>query len=139
MIAVAGINLKEEQMKRLLAVALTVLGLSVAAQGLQAQGATTTMPKAPMMKTKAMTATGTVKSVTGTALTVESGGKDMNFTVDGTTKFVGKGLGTKAKMGKLTAPDAVAMGDAVSVTYHDMGGTMHAASVRITNKAMMKK
>lgn len=138
MIAVAGINLKEEQMKRLLAVALTVLGLSVAAQGLQAQGTTTT-PKAPMMKTKAMTATGTVKSVTGTALTVESGGKDMNFTVDGTTKFVGKGLGTKSKMGKLTAPDAVAMGDAVSVTYHDMGGTMHAASVRITNKAMMKK
>lgn len=124
-------------MKRLLTVALTVLGLSVAAQGLQAQGTTTTAK--PAMKMKAMTASGTVKSVSGTALTVESGGKEMNFTVDGTTKFVGKGLGTKAKMGKLTAPDAVAMGDAVAVTYHDMGGTMHAASVRITNKAMMKK
>ena len=123
-------------MKRLLAVALAVLGLSVAAQGVQAQGTTTAKPA---MKTKAMTASGTVKSVSGTSLTVESGGKDMNFTVDGTTKFVGKGLGTKAKMGKLTAPDAVSMGDAVSVTYHDMGGTMHAASVRITNKAMMKK
>jgi len=120
-------------MKRLLAVALTVLGLSVAAQGLEAQGTTA------KTKSKSMTASGMVKSVTGTALTVESGGKDMTFTVDGSTKFVGKGLGTKARSGKLTAPDAVGAGDAVSVTYHDMGGTMHAASVRITNKAMTKK
>ena len=81
---------------------------------------------------------GTVKSVTGTALTIASGGKDMTFTVDGSTKFVGKGLGTKARTGKLTAPDAVGTDDAVSVTYHDMGGTLHAASVRITNKAMKK-
>jgi hypothetical protein len=132
---VAGPILKEEQMKRLFAVALTVLGLSFAVQGLQAQ-ATTTMEKP---KSKSMTASGTVKSVTGTSLVINSGGKDMTFTVDGTTKFVGKGLGTKARMGKLTAPDAVATDDAVSVTYHDMGGTMHAASVRITNKAMMKK
>lgn len=120
-------------MKRLLAVALTVLGLSVAVQGLQAQG---TMAKT---KTKSMTASGTVKAVTGTSLTITSGGKDMTFTVDPTTKFVGKGLGTKARAGKLTAQDAVGTDDAVSVTYHDMGGTMHAASVRITNKAMMKK
>jgi hypothetical protein len=132
---VAGFNLKEEQMKRLLAVALTVLGLSVAVQGLQAQGATTTAKT----KSKSMTASGTVKAVTGTSLTISSGGKDMTFTVDPTTKFVGKGLGTKARAGKLTAQDAVGMDDAVSVTYHDMGGTMHAASVRITNKAMMKK
>jgi hypothetical protein len=122
-------------MKRLIAVGLTVLGLSVATQGvaLQAQAATTTAKKG-----KSMTASGTVKSVTGTALTIASGGKDMTFTVDGSTKFVGKGLGTKARTGKLTAPDAVGTDDAVSVTYHDMGGTLHAASVRITNKAMKK-
>jgi hypothetical protein len=131
---VAGFTLKEEQMKRLLAVALTVLGLSVAVQGLNAQAAKTTT-----MKSKAMTAAGTVKSVSGTSLVVDSKGKDMTFTVDGSTKFVGKGLGTKARAGKLTAQDAVGAGDAVSVTYHDMGGTMHAASVRITNKAMTKK
>ena len=117
-------------MKRLVAVALTVLGLSVAAQqvGLQAQA-----------KAKSMSTSGTVKAVTGTSLTITSGGKDMTFTVDGTTKFVGKGLGTKAKTGKLTAPDAVGMNDMVSVTYHDMGGAMHAANVRITSKAMIKK
>jgi hypothetical protein len=139
---VAGFTLKEEQMKRLLAVALTVLGLSVAVQGL---GAQTPAPaaKAPApaktTKAKAMTASGTVKSVTGTQLVVDSSGKDMTFTVDGSTKFVGKGLGTKSRTGKLTAQDAVGAGDAVSVTYHDMGGTMHAASVRITNKGAMKK
>jgi hypothetical protein len=126
--------LKEEQMKRLFAVALTVLGLSVAVQGLQAQATTTEKPK-----TKAMTTSGVVKSVTATSLVIAKDGKDMTFTVDGSTKFVGKGLGTKARTGKLTAPDAVGADDAVSVTYHDMGGTMHAASVRITNKAMTKK
>jgi hypothetical protein len=117
-------------MKRLVAVALTVLGLSVAVQGVAVQA---------QAKSKAMTASGKVKAVTGTSLTIVSAGKDMTFTVDGTTKFVGKGLGTKARTGKLTAPDAVGMDDTVSVTYHDMGGTMHAASVRITNKAMTKK
>jgi len=117
-------------MKRLVAVALTVLGLSVAAQQVAVQA---------QAKAKSMSASGTVKAVTGTSLTITSGGKDMTFTVDGTTKFVGKGLGTKAKAGKLTAPDAVGMNDMVSVTYHDMGGTMHAANVRITTKAMTKK
>jgi hypothetical protein len=117
-------------MKRLVAVALTVLGLSVAAQQVAVQA---------QAKAKSMSASGTVKAVTGTSLTITSGGKDMTFTVDGTTKFVGKGLGTKAKTGKLTAPDAVGMNDMVSVTYNDMGGTMHAANVRITTKAMTKK
>jgi hypothetical protein len=136
---VAGIILKEEQMKRLLAVGLRVLGLSVAVPGvaLQAQAAKAA-PAPAAKKGKSMSASGTVKSVTGTSLTIASGGKDMTFTVDGTTKFVGKGLGTKARTGKLTAPDAVGAEDAVSVTYHDMGGTLHAASVRITNKAMKK-
>jgi hypothetical protein len=120
-------------MKRLIAVALTVLGLSVAVQGVAVQAQA---KKAG----KSMTASGTVKSVTGTALTINaSGGKEMTFTVDGSTKFVGKGLGTKARAGKLTAPDAVGENDNVSVTYHDMGGTMHAANVRINSKAIPKK
>ena len=119
-------------MKRLLLVTLSVLGLSVAAQpiAVHAQKAAST---------KAMSATGVVKSVSGTSLTVTSGAKDMTFTVDGSTKFVGKGLSTKAAAGKITATDAVGMGDMVTVSYHDMGGTMHAANVRVTNKATMKK
>ena len=118
-------------MKRLVVVALTVFGLCAAAPSvtLQAQAA---------KKAKSMTASGTVKSVSGTSLVVTSAGKDMTFTVDNSTKFVGKGLSTKTreKGGKLMASDAVSSGDMVSVTYHDMGGTMHATSVRVTNKAM---
>ena len=120
-------------MKRLVVVALTVLGLCVAAQS---------VPLQAQAKGKSMSASGMVKAVTGTSLTVTSGGKDMTFTVDGTTKFVGKGLSTKTreKGGKgLTVMEAVAMNDSVSVTYHDMGGTMHAAQVRVNNKAMATK
>jgi anthranilate/para-aminobenzoate synthase component II len=118
-------------MKRLVLVALSVLGLCVASQSVAlAQGG---------KAAKAMTVSGTVKSVSGTSLTITSGAKDMTFTIDGSTKFVGKGLSTKSAAGKITATDAVAMNDRVSVTYHDMGGTMHAASVRITNKAMTTK
>jgi hypothetical protein len=119
-------------MKRLVVVALTVLGLCVAAQSapLQAQA-----------KAKSMSASGTVKSVSGTSLTISSSGKDMTFTIDGTTKFIGKGLSTKTreKGGKMSATDAVGENDTVSVTYHDMGGTMHAAQVRVNNKAMATK
>jgi hypothetical protein len=116
-------------MKRLL-VALSVLALCAAQPGLQALAA----GQAPA-KSKTMNMTGTVKSVSGNSLVVsDSAGKDVTFTVDGSTKFVGKGLGTKAKSGKLTATDAVAASDHVRVAYHDMGGTMHAATVNVVSK-----
>src|SRR5713101_6242005 len=116
-------------MKRLVLVALSVLGLCVAAQPIAVHA----------QKAKTMNASGVVKSVSGTSLTVTAGGKDMTFTIDGSTKFVGKGLSTKSAAGKITATDAVGAGDRVSVSYHDMGGTMHAANVRITTKALTKK
>jgi predicted lipoprotein with Yx(FWY)xxD motif len=88
---------------------------------------------------KAMTAAGTVKSVTTESLVVASGGKDMTFKIDGTTKFVAKGLSTKSAKGKIMATDAVAPGDLVRVTYHDMsGGVLHAASVRVSAKGGAK-
>jgi hypothetical protein len=122
--------MKEGQMKRLLIVALAVAALCVGqAVGLEAQG-----------KAKTATASGTVKSVSGTSLTITAaGGKDMTFTIDSSTKFVGRGLGTKAKAGPITATDAVAANDKVRVTYHDMGGTLHAASVNITSKGTATK
>jgi hypothetical protein len=81
-------------------------------------------------------ASGTVKSVSASSLTVTGGGKDWMFTVDEKTKVIGTGLSTKAKAkgSKLTITEAVAAGDKVTVTYHDMGGTMHAATVRVTAK-----
>jgi hypothetical protein len=122
-------------MKRMVVVALTVFGLCAAAPSVTLQA------QATKAKAKTMTASGTVKDVSGTNLTVTSGGKDMSFSVDGSTKFIGKGLSTKTreKGGKLTATDAVGNGDMVTVTYHDMGGTMHAAQVRVNNKAMTTK
>ncbi len=111
-------------MRRLLIIALSVLALCAAQPALHAQA-----------KTKTQNATGTVKSVSGSSLVVTADGKDMTFTVDNMTKFVGKGLGTKASQGKLTATDAVAMNDRVRVAYHDMDGTMHASTVTVMSKA----
>ena len=120
-------------MKKLILVGLTVLGLCLAAQPVTVQA------QAKKAAGKAMSASGTVKSVSGTSLVVSSAGKDMTFTLDSSTKFVGKGLGTKAKAGPLSATDAVHEGDMVSVSYHDMAGTMHAANVRVTKAMTTKK
>jgi len=87
---------------------------------------------------KAMIGTGTVDSVTATSLMISgTSGAKMTFSIDGETKVVGRGVGTAAaaKGGKTTITDLVASGDRVSVSYHKMGDTMHAAEVRITAKA----
>jgi hypothetical protein len=116
-------------MKHFTIVALSVLALCVAAQPVAVHA----------QKAKTMTASGTVKSVSGTSLVVTGGGKDWTFTLDGTTKFVGKGLSTKSKGAPMSATDAVHEGDRVTVQYHDMGGTMHAANVRVTSAGTAKK
>jgi predicted lipoprotein with Yx(FWY)xxD motif len=116
-------------MKHFTIVALSVLALCVVAQPVSVHA---------QAKGKTMTASGTVKSVSGTSLVVTSGAKDWTFTMDSTTKFVGKGLTTKSKGAPMAATDAVHEGDRVTVSYHDMGGTMHAANVRITAAALKK-
>jgi hypothetical protein len=116
-------------MKRVMIIALAILALCAGRTvGLDAQA-----------KTKTMNTSGTVKAVSASSLTVTAVGKDITFTIDNTTKFVGKGLGTKAKAGPVTVTDAVGAGDKVRVTYHDMGGTLHAANVSITAKAIPSK
>jgi hypothetical protein len=126
---------------RRLFIAAAIVGLCALVQPslLQAQGKDKAAK--PSAKAKVMEATGMVKSVSGTSLTINSGGKDMTFMIDNDTKFVGKGLSTKSasKQGKLTATEAVGVNDRVAVTYHDMGGMMHAADVKILNKAPGKK
>lgn len=122
-------------MKHFTIVALSVLALSVAAQpvAVHAQGKKTAA--------KSTTVSGTVKSVSGNSLVVSAGGKDMTFTVDNSTKFRGRGLGTKAKAagGTISPTDAVHEGDTVTVSYHDVGGTMHASTVRVRGGKAMKK
>jgi len=90
---------------------------------------------------KAKKSSGTVKAVSADSLTVTAGAKEMMFSIDSATKVVAAGAGTKsaAQGGKLMITDAVHTGDRVTVSYHDMSGKMHAAEVRVTSKAMMKK
>ena len=88
------------------------------------------------------TSNGTVKSVAATSLSISGtagGGAtfDQTFVIDAKTKVVGRGAGTAAaaKGGKTAITDLVAAGDKVTVHFHDMGGTLHAAEVRVTAKA----
>ena len=114
-------------MKHLMLVALSVLALSIAVQPVAVHA----------QAKKAMSASGTVKSVSGNQLVVTGGGKDWTFMLDNATKFTGKGLSTKSGGKPIVATEAVHEGDKVTVSYHDMNGSMHAASVRIT--ASLKK
>jgi hypothetical protein len=91
------------------------------------------------------TSNGTVKSVAATSLSISGtagGGAtfDQTFVIDAKTKVVGRGAGTAAaaKGGKAAITDLVAAGDKVTVHFHDMGGTLHAAEVRVTAKAAAK-
>ena len=78
-------------MKHFMLVAVSVLGLCIAAPPVAVHA------QAKKMSAKTMSASGTVKSVSGTSLVVTGGGKDWTFTLDSSTKFTGKGLGTKSK------------------------------------------
>ena len=88
------------------------------------------------------TSNGTVKSVSATSMSISGsagGGAtfDQTFTIDAKTKVVGRGAGTAAaaKGGRTAITDLVGSGDKVTVQFHDMGGTLHAAEVRVTAKA----
>jgi hypothetical protein len=88
------------------------------------------------------TTSGTVKSVAATSMTISgSSGSGATFTqaftIDGTTKVIGKGAGTAsaAAGGKTVVTDLVSTGDHVSVTYHAAGNALHAAEIRVTTKA----
>ena len=120
-------------MKRLMIVVLSVLALSIASQPVTLHAA------GQKAAAKAMKTAGTVKSVSGNQLVVTGGGKDWTFVLDNSTRFTGKGLSTKSKGAPISPTEAVHEGDKVSVTYHDMDGKLHAASVSITGASMMKK
>ncbi len=91
--------------------------------------------------TKAEIANGTVEAVSPSSLTITGAGTGgstfkQSFAIDGETRVIGQGVGTaaRAKDGKVTVPDLVAVGDRVSVSYHTMGANLHAAEIRVTAK-----
>ncbi len=93
---------------------------------------------------KTLSATGSVKTVSPTALTITTKTGDETFTVDSETKVTATGAthkteAMKAENKATQITDFVSEGDTVAVRYHDMGGTKHAASVRVTKKATPAK
>ena len=104
-------------------VALSVLALPAAA-------AAQSKPKNQMLPN------GTVKSLSASSLVVNAQGKDTTFAVDASTQVIGKGVGTKskAKGDKPAITDLVKEGDRVTVTYQEMGGTLHASKIEVSAK-----
>lgn len=84
---------------------------------------------------KAKTARGTVTAMAGDSVTVKVGTTDMTFAVDAKTKVTAVGGATKQKAAQQAgAPgaklvDVIKVGQAVRVSYHDMAGKLHAASI----------
>jgi hypothetical protein len=120
-------------MKRvlMLAVALMVAAAPAFAQGKKAAAKSEAAPAA-----KTMSASGTVSSVAADSLTVKGKTGDMTFAVDAKTNVQAKGASHKTATAKADAKptpitDFVKVGDSVSVKYHDMGATKHAANVMV--------
>ncbi len=93
---------------------------------------------------KTMMAQGKVTAATNESLTIDDRGKTLTFTVDASTKLLGKGLSTmmqekKAKHEAFTFTDGVGVDDMVKVVYHDVDGKMHAAQVTVVQKSLTKK
>lgn len=91
---------------------------------------------------KTETSNGTVDEVSASSLTISgsaAGGATFKqtFVIDGNTKVVAQGAGTAAAAsgGKLVITDAVGKGDRVTVMYHQTGSALHAAEVRVRQKA----
>jgi len=81
--------------------------------------------------------TGSVKAVSGSSITVERGTLTGVFAVNGNTHLSVKGATAKTKEARdagkpgLTIPDAVHVGDQVTVWYFEQGNGMTAAEIRV--------
>ena len=101
-----------------------------------AQGASASKPAATK---KVLSASGTVSAVTASSLTVKGKTAEWTFAVDNDTKVTGPGASTKTRALKddkkpAVITEYVSVGDTVTVKYHDMGDTKHAADVRLATK-----
>jgi hypothetical protein len=128
-------------MKRVLAVCVAALFLAAAASALaQGTGKPPAKEQAGKATGKTLSAGGTVSAVTNDSLTIKAKSGEMTFAVDSETRVVGRGMGTKsAELKGEKKPSVfseyVKVGDTVTVRYHDMGTTKHAASVRVQRAA----
>jgi hypothetical protein len=99
---------------------------------------------APVFAAKTMTAMGKVTAVSADSITVKGKDAEWTFAVDKSTTVVAKGA--SHKMSALKADkkptlitEFVNVGDDVTVKYHDMGATKHAATVTVRSAPAGKK
>jgi Domain of unknown function (DUF5666) len=96
---------------------------------------------APALAQDTKSARGSVTAMTGNSLSVKAGDRELKFTIDGKTVLTAEGAGTadrKAETAGKPGPklsDFIKVGDAVEVSYHETGGTLHAANVRRISSA----
>ncbi len=82
------------------------------------------------------TARGTLTAMAADSVTVKVGAVDMKFSVDDKTKVEAPGAGGTARQAAAAGKagpklaDVLVVGQAVEVSYHDMGGALHAAAIR---------
>jgi uncharacterized low-complexity protein len=119
-------------MKRVLPLFLGVLLLAAPA-----------FAQAKAAASKTLTATGKVSAVTADSVTVKGKDGEWKFDVDKATTVVAKGGSTKmAAIKKDNKPavvtEFVSVGDDVSVKYHDLGASKHAATVTVRTAALKK-
>jgi hypothetical protein len=92
---------------------------------------------------KTISATGTVTAVTADSVTVKGKDGEWTFAVDKATTVVAKGgsrkmTSLKADKKPAVVTEFVSVGDDVSVKYHDMGSSKHAATVTVRVAAPKK-
>ena len=93
---------------------------------------------------KTVSASGTVSAVSASSLTIKGKTAEWTFTIDNDTKVIGKGASHKKDALKddkkpAVITEFVQVGDTVTVKYHDMGATKHAADVRVTATKTLPK
>ena len=120
-------------MKRVLPLFLGVLLLTAPAFAQAKAG-----DKAAASKT--LTALGKVSAVTSDSVTVKGKDGEWKFDIDKATTVVAKGgshkmAALKADKKPAVVTEFVGVGDDVSVKYHDLGASKHAASVTVRTPA----
>jgi hypothetical protein len=99
-------------------------------------GVVATVPAASARQKETHWVRGTVTAVSDGSISVKVKEKDFTFAIDRDTEVIAPGAGTKTRAaqkageGGIKVPDVVKVGQAVEVRYHDMGATLHAATIR---------
>jgi hypothetical protein len=130
-------------MKRVLTVALGVMLVSGIAFAQEAKPAKPAKAEAAASD-KTMSASGSVTAVSADSLTVKGKTGEWTFAVDKATHVNVPGASKKtAALKDAKTPTAITeyvkVGDAVTVKYHDMGATKHAANVMVRSSTPAKK